>query len=145
MESGTPLIYLLPRRANYPLEIDCASYVNKKDIGAFVNSSSDNSPDNKPIQQRLTEAVTDVRFDHWIKKISAVSFWRIPKSSTWIGFARRRFRQGFRANAWRLLKNSSASITSHNLRERTHRARATNDRRHSRRFGFTYFGADLMS
>ena len=60
MESGTQLIYLQPRRANYPLEIDCESYGNKKDIGAFVNSSSDNSPVNKPIQQRLTEAVTAV-------------------------------------------------------------------------------------
>ncbi len=57
------MTYLQPRRANYPLEISCASYGNKKDIGAFVNSSSDNSPANKRIQQRLTEAV--IAFRPW--------------------------------------------------------------------------------
>ena len=54
------MIYLQPRHSNRPLEIDCAIYGKKKDIGAFVNSSSDNSPINNPIQQRLTEAVASV-------------------------------------------------------------------------------------
>jgi hypothetical protein len=54
------LICLNPRQQRGPPATGCGSFEKKKGTGAFVSSSSGNSPGKLPMQERLTEAVSSI-------------------------------------------------------------------------------------